>query len=69
VAAAGLDEEVEEGLDCIVVGINMDVVEGIVDVEKVVGDGVVWDEEVLSCAEEVAGRTSAKKRSAVDRRK
>lgn len=69
-AAGGLDEEVvEEGPDCVVVGVDMDAAEGIVDVEKVVGDRTVWDEEVVSCAEEVAGRTSARKMSVVDRKR
>ena len=60
-------EEVEDGLDCAVVGEGVVVAEGMVDVERVVGDRTGWDKEVVSCAEEVAGRMSARKRSVVGR--
>lgn len=49
------------------VGVDVVVAEGIVDVEKVVGDRAVGDKEVVSCAEEVEGRKSARKKRAADR--
>jgi hypothetical protein len=48
-------------------GVDGDVEEGTADVDRVVGARVVWVKEVVSCAKEEAGRTSARKRKAVDR--
>ena len=51
----------------VTVGADEAVEEGVADVKRVVGARVVWVKEVVSCAKEEAGRTSARKRSAVDR--
>lgn len=52
-------------MDCVLDGSMVE--DGTVDVDNVVGDREVGvNEEVVSCAKEVAGRTSDKKSSVVE---